>query len=53
MKDLLKQAKEITSVQYMDLENPIFKGQTRLDENSKYWMVFENNGIIYKIHSTL
>lgn len=51
--NLLEQAKEITSSQYMDLKNPIFKGQTRVDENSQYWMVFEDNGVLYKIHNTL
>jgi len=53
MTNLLEQSKEITSLQYMDLENPIFKGQTRLNENNMYWMVFENNGVLYKIHNTL
>lgn len=53
MNNLLALAKEITSLEYMDLKNPIFKGQTRLDENNQYWMVFEDNGILYKTHNTL
>lgn len=53
MNDLLEQAKEITSSQYMDLKNPIFKGQTRLNENYQYWVVVEDNGVLYKIHNTL
>lgn len=53
MKNLLEQAKQITSLQYMDLLNPIFKGQTSLDKDDKYWMVFEDNGILYKTHNAL
>lgn len=53
MNNLLEQAKEITSLQYMDLENPIFVGQTRLDKNDKYWIVFKDNDVLYKIHNTL
>jgi hypothetical protein len=53
MTSLLEQSKEITSEEYMSLSNPIFKGQTRLDNNNMYWMVFEDNGVLYKIHSTL
>jgi hypothetical protein len=53
MRDLLSLAFEITSSQYMELENPIFIGQTRLDENNQYWMVFENNGIMYKISNQI
>ncbi len=49
----LNDAKEITSVQYMDLKNPQFVGQTQLDKFNKYWMVFESEGVLYKIHHTL
>lgn len=45
--------KEITQTEYMSLENPIFKGQTRLDENNQYWMVFEDNNVLYKIHNSV
>lgn len=51
--NLLDEAKEITSEQYMDLLNPIFKGQTIADANGKYWMVFSNHMFLYKIHCTL
>ena len=44
---------EITSEQYMDLINPIWKGQTKLDKDNMYWMVFESNNILYKIHNKL
>lgn len=53
MANLLESAKQITSQEYMDLINPIFKGQTRLDENNQYWMVFEDNNVLYKILNTL
>jgi len=49
----LEKAKEITPQEYMNLANPIFKGQTRPDSNNKYWMLFEDNGVLYKIHNTL
>ena len=44
---------EITSSEYINLINPIFKGQTRLDEKDMYWMCFESEGILYKIHNKL
>jgi hypothetical protein len=53
MENTLDIAKEITSQEYMSLKNPIFKGQTRLDDNNQYWMLFEDNGILYKIHMAL
>lgn len=53
MKELLEQAVELEVLEYMHLKNPIFKGQTRLDENNMYWMVFEENGKLFKFHKTL
>lgn len=53
METLLQQAIEITSEEYNKLVNPIFKGQTRLDDNHQYWLVVENNNILYKIHKSL
>lgn len=45
---------EITSLEYMKLVNPIFKGQTRVDPaTNKYWMTFESEGVMYKIEHTL
>lgn len=44
---------EITSAEYINLQNPVFIGQTKLDHNNMYWMVFEDNNIMYKIHNTL
>ena len=53
VKELLEQAVELEVLEYMHLKNPIFKGQTRLDENNMYWMVFEENGKLFKFHKTL
>ena len=53
MTNLLEKAKEIPVRDYIKLENPIFKGQTSVDNNLKYWMVFESNGVLYKTHNTL
>jgi hypothetical protein len=50
---LLEQAKEITSSEYSNLNDPIFKGQTRLYGELAYWMLFEDNGELYKILVTL
>ena len=36
----LEDCKQITSLEYMKLENPVFKGQTRTDAEKKYWMIF-------------
>ena len=49
----LSDCKLISSTEYLTLENPEFKGQTRLDENNMYYMVFESKGILYKIHNKL
>lgn len=53
MEDLLAQAKQIDVNEYIDLENPIFKGQTRPTETGEYWMVFESNGVLYKTFNVL
>ncbi len=53
MRNLLEQAVQISSKEYMNLNNPIFKGQTSVDDDFMYWMVFENDGVLYKIHNTL
>jgi len=37
-----------TSKEYLELETPVFKGQTRPDDKGIYWMVFESKGILYK-----
>ena len=53
MTNLLEKAKEIPVRDYIKLENPIFKGQPPVDDNLKYWMVLESNGVLYKTHNTL
>lgn len=49
----LEDCKLISSNDYLSLKNPEFKGQTKLDENNMYFMVFESEGIFYKIHNKL
>ncbi len=49
----LKDCKLITSAEYLLLENPIWKGQTRLDKFNQYYMVWECDGILYKTINTL
>jgi hypothetical protein len=53
MTNLFEQSKEITSSEYMNLETPVFKGQSKVDKNNGYWMIFENNGLLYKIYNKL
>lgn len=39
----------ITNEEYCKLPNPIFKGQTKINEETGgYYMVWESNGILYK-----
>lgn len=49
----LEDCKEITPEEYTMLANPIFKGQTKLDSNKMYWMVWESDGVLYKTHNKL
>lgn len=37
----------------MDLINPEFIGQTRVDENNMYYMCWKAEGKLYKTHSKL
>ena len=53
MENLLEQAIELEASEYSNLKNPIFKGQTRLDDNYSYWIVFEEEGKLYKFYKTL
>ena len=49
----LEDCKQITSEQYLELIDPKFKAQSRVDSNGYYWMVFESNGILYSIHNRI
>jgi len=49
----LEDCKLITGEEYLKLESPIFRGQTRVDENGMYYMVWEDKGILYKTHNKL
>ena len=53
MEKILDIAKEISLNDYVNLQNPKFKGQTEADCDNQYWIVFEDNGILYKIHNSL
>jgi hypothetical protein len=41
------QATEITSSDYLKLVNPIFEGQTRVNEEAKYKMYWSSEGKMY------
>ena len=49
----LKNCKLITNEQYLLLDNPTFVGQTKVDNNLMYYMVFEHNGVYYKTYNML
>ena len=44
----LEDFKLITSSEYLELDNAIFVGQTRVDEDNIYFMCWESKGILYK-----
>ena len=49
----LENCKLITSEEYIDLVNPIFKGQTKLNDRNMYYMIWESDGVLYKTHMSL
>lgn len=53
MKSLLDSAKEISNSEYLLLKNPIFKAQSACDAEKKYWVIFESDGVKYKIQCNL
>lgn len=53
MSDLLLQAIELPVYMYSSLSNPVFMGQTPVDENNKYWVVMKAGGMLYKLHLDL
>ncbi len=44
----LKECKLITANEYLRLNSPEFIGQTRPDNKGTYYMVWKENGILYK-----
>lgn len=52
MTNLLNNATELSVSEYLQLKNPIFKGQTSA-QNDIYWMVFEEDGNLYKFQCSL
>jgi hypothetical protein len=49
----LEECTLITNLQYFTLVDPIFRGQTELDENNMYYMVWESKGRLYKTYNHL
>ena len=49
----LRDCKLITSQEYCELVNPVFEGQTVMDSNNQYYMVFSCDGVLYKTFNTL
>jgi len=43
----------ITSLQYCELENPEFIGQTKLQQDNTYYMIWKCNNKLYKTKNTL
>ena len=53
MSNLLQQAIHIPITEYGRFEAPKFKSQTTADSSGKYWVIFEADGVLYKIHCCL
>lgn len=49
----LENCKEISQEQYLSLANPVFEGQSRVDSEGYYWMVFSSNGEFYSVKCRL
>jgi hypothetical protein len=49
----LKQCKPITNKEYIALVCPRFVGQTRIDSNNVYYMMWESEGVFYKTRNKL
>lgn len=49
----LSDCKLITNDEYCNLISPQFIGQSRLDENNMYYMIWESEGVMYKTHNKL
>lgn len=49
----LEECVEITTTQYVELKDPQFIGQTRVNADGDYWMVSEDNNITYKVKHNL
>lgn len=49
----LEDCKLITNEEYLLLKNPKWMGQTSLDKDQMYWMVWESEGVLYKTHNHL
>lgn len=44
----LEDCKLISNLEYMDLLDPRFECQTRVNNEGEYYMVFSDNGVLYK-----
>ena len=49
----LENCKLITSQEYLALDNPQFRGQTKLDKDDNYYMCWEVNNTMYKTKHNL
>jgi hypothetical protein len=49
----LNDCKLITSKEYMELDSPVFQGQTRPNKDGIYYMVFECEGRFYKTQNQI
>lgn len=38
----------ITNIEYMDLVDPRFEGQTKVNHQGEYYMIFSSEGKFYK-----
>lgn len=49
----LEDCKLITAKEYLELKNPIFEGQTGVNKDGYYYMVWSDNGVMYKTYNKI
>lgn len=49
----LEDCTPISNLEYMDLIDPKFEAQTRVDENGDYYMVFSSQGVYYSTFNNI
>ena len=53
MSIVLKHSKLISNLEYLDLVDPQFEGQTIVNEEGYYYMVFSSEGVFYSTKHSL
>lgn len=49
----LKDCKEISNKEYLELKNPEFIGRTGVNDEGEYWMVWQCDNVLYKTRNKI